>query len=281
MLKQRVITALLLLTVLLTALFYPAPWVFCWLSLGLIAVGAWEWARLNGLGMAASLMAVGLSMVVCGGLWWAEVPQHSTPRLWLTVGAVWVLLGAWVLWAGVSDWALYPRWLRLGLGLLALVLAWLALSQARVIGINFLLSTLGLVWVADIGAYFAGRALGGRFCRCKLAPSISPGKSWEGVLGGMLGVVVLALAWHQWDETMHLNVPSLFTLVGLRGVLYSLIACMFMVAMSVVGDLIESLVKRSAGVKDSSALLPGHGGVLDRVDALLPVLPLAMMLYSL
>ena len=281
MLKQRVITALLLLTGLLTALFYPAPWVFCWLSLGLMAVGAWEWARLNGSGMSASLMAAGLSVVVCGGLWWAGVPQHSTPLLWLTVGAVWVLLGAWVLWAGVSDWALYPRWLRLSLGWLALGLAWLALSQARVIGINFLLSTLGLVWVADIGAYFAGRALGGRFCSSKLAPSISPGKSWEGVWGGLLSVVVLALAWHQWDEIRQLNEPSLFTLVGLRGVLYSLIACVFMVAMSVVGDLIESLVKRSAGVKDSSALLPGHGGVLDRVDALLPILPLAMMLYSL
>jgi phosphatidate cytidylyltransferase len=137
-----------------------------------------------------------------------------------------------------------------------------------------------LVWVADIFAYFAGRALGGRFSRSKLAPSISPGKSWEGVWGGMVGVLTLAFAWRWADAAWQVAVPSWYSHVGLRGALLLILAVLFMAAMSVLGDLFESLVKRSAGVKDSSGLLPGHGGVLDRIDALLPTLPLAMMLYS-
>jgi phosphatidate cytidylyltransferase len=164
--------------------------------------------------------------------------------------------------------------------LLALWLAWLAVAQAKSIGVNFLLSILLLVWVADIFAYFAGRALGGRFSRSKLAPSISPGKSWEGVWGGMIGVIVLAFAWQMADKVFASAVPSVFSHIGRHGAWVLLASSLFLAAMSVLGDLFESLVKRSAGVKDSSGLLPGHGGVLDRIDALLPVLPLAMMLYS-
>ncbi|MDO9090584.1 MAG: phosphatidate cytidylyltransferase, partial [Burkholderiaceae bacterium] len=178
-------------------------------------------------------------------------------------------------------WARVPVALRLVGGLLALSLAWLAAAQARVIGINFLLSVLVLVWVADIGAYFAGRAFGTRFTRGKLAPSISPGKSWEGVWGGMVGVLVLAGAWVWADAAARAGVGSLYTRLYGVGAWLLVIAVLFLAAMSVVGDLVESLIKRSAGVKDSSGLLPGHGGVLDRVDALLPALPLAMMLASL
>ena len=156
-------------------------------------------------------------------------------------------------------------------------LAWLALAQARTIGINFLLSVLCVVWVADIFAYFAGRAFGRR----KLAPGISPGKSWEGVWGGMAGVVVLAFAWVAADAQFQATVPSLYTRLAGAGGWLVLLAALFLAAMSVVGDLVESLIKRSAGAKDSSGLLPGHGGVLDRVDALLPTLPLAMMLAAL
>ena len=149
------------------------------------------------------------------------------------------------------------------------------------IGINFLLSILVLVWVADISAYFAGRAFGGRFSRAKLAPAVSPGKSWEGVWGGMAGVVVLAFAWTWIDRSLAVDGPSFYSRLSLHGAIFLLISVVFMAAMSVVGDLVESLIKRSAGVKDSSGLLPGHGGVLDRVDALLPTLPLGMMLVSL
>ena len=191
-----------------------------------------------------------------------------------------VLGGAGLLRAGVVGWPQIPKALRVAGGLLALWLAWLAVVQARMLGVNFLLSVLSLVWVADIGAYFAGRAFGQRFTRNKLAPSISPGKSWEGVWGGMAGVLLLALLWVWADQALQPAVPSFYTRLARQGWWLLLLGAIFMAAMSVVGDLVESLVKRSAGAKDSSSLLPGHGGVLDRVDALLPTLPLAMMLSS-
>ncbi|MDB5877374.1 MAG: phosphatidate cytidylyltransferase, partial [Variovorax sp.] len=166
-------------------------------------------------------------------------------------------------------------------GLLALWVAWLAAVQARADGINFLLSILVLVWTADVCAYFAGRAFGLKFTRSKLAPSISPGKSWEGVWGGMAGVVVLGIAWVAVDASAHASVKSLYTRLANGGWWLLLLGIVFMAEMSVVGDLVVSLVKRSAGAKDSSILLPGVGGVLDRIDALLPTLPIAMMLASL
>lgn len=280
MLKQRVVTALVLLLVLLPALFYHSPLPFCAVALLLIAAAAWEWARLNGYGSTASVL-VGLVSVVAGSAaWWLGALERPLTLLWTLAGAAWVLAGAWVLHRGVLAWSGHPRTVRLVSGLVALWLAWLAVAQARVIGVNFLMSILVLVWVADIFAYFAGKAFGGRLSRRKLAPSISPGKSWEGVWGGMVGVLVLAFGWRWADAEWAAAVPSLFSHLGSKGGWLLLIAAVFLAAMSVVGDLFESLVKRSAGVKDSSGLLPGHGGVLDRVDALLPILPLAMMLYS-
>ncbi len=280
MLKQRIITALVLLLILLPALFYRTAIPFCAIALVLISAAAWEWARLNGYGQAVSLLAAGGCVLACALTWWLGLLEQPLPWLWSLAGAVWVLGGAWLLGAGVPAWSAHPRPLRLIAGLAALWLTWLAAAQARTIGINFLLSILTLVWAADVFAYFAGRAFGGRFSPGKLAPSISPGKSWEGVWGGMIGVVVLALVWRWADATWAIAVPSFYTQLGRKGWFVMLIALVFMAAMSVVGDLLESLVKRSAGVKDSSGLLPGHGGVLDRVDALLPTLPLAMMLYS-
>ena len=286
MLKQRVITAIVLLAILLPALFYQTPQPFCAVALLLIAAGAWEWGRLNGYGQGVST-GLGLACVAaCALSWYGGLLEKPLPMLWAAGGALWVLAGGWLLRNGVAGWPRIPKVLRLVAGLVALWLAWLAVAQARVAGINFLLSVLLLVWVADIFAYFAGRTFGGRFSKGKLAPSISPGKSWEGVWGGMAGVVALSLAWVYagaaaggvgfWGEA------TLYSrLVANHGLLIMLLAVIFLAAMSVVGDLVESLIKRSAGVKDSSGLLPGHGGVLDRVDALLPTLPLAMMLVTL
>ncbi|MEO8012516.1 phosphatidate cytidylyltransferase [Polaromonas sp.] len=276
MLKQRVITAIVLLAILLPALFYRTPVPFCALALLMIAAGAWEWGRLNAFGQGGSFGLAALCVLACGLSWYGGLLDRPLALLWAASGGAWVLAGAWLLRAGVSGWPRIPKALRLCGGLVALWLAWLAIAQARVMGIEFLLSVLVLVWVADIFAYFAGRALGGRFSKGKLAPSISPGKSWEGVWGGMAGVVALSLAWSFWGGN------TLYSQLAQRhGIALMLLAVIFLAAMSVVGDLVESLIKRSAGVKDSSGLLPGHGGVLDRVDALLPTLPLAMMLVTL
>ncbi len=277
MLKQRVITALVLLAILLPALFYPRPEPFCAITLVLIAAGAWEWGRLNGYGNPiAGLLGV-CCVVLCALSWRFGLLELPMATLWRITGAAWVLCSAWLLKRGVSGWATIPRSVRLVAGLLALWLAWLAVAQARVIGINFLLSIMVLVWVADICAYFTGRAFGKR----KLAPGISPGKSWEGVWGGMVGVLVLAAGWVAGDVYAMTSVMSLYSQLLLADWWLLPLAVLFLAAMSVVGDLVESLIKRSAGVKDSSWLLPGHGGVLDRVDALLPTLPLAMMLHAL
>ncbi len=281
MLKQRIITALVLLAILLPAMMYHDPSAFCAVVLILIAAGAWEWGRLNGCSQTTSGLASMACLLMCGLSWamgWLHTPLNL---LWTAAGGVWVLLGAWLLRGGVAHWPTIDRTVRLVAGLAALWLAWLAMAQARIIGLNFLLSVLVLVWVADIFAYFAGRSLGGRFFKNKLAPSISPGKTWEGVVGAMLGVLLLSSAWIAGDGFWGASVPSFYSQLAQRGTWLLVLALLFMVAMSVAGDLVESLIKRAAGVKDSSALLPGHGGVLDRVDALLPTLPLAMMLYSL
>jgi phosphatidate cytidylyltransferase len=280
MLKQRVMTALVLLLVLLPAVFYSDIRFFAGVALLLIGAAAWEWSRLNG----ANAVGAWIGGLTCAGLclasWYAGVIMAPLKLLWLISGATWVILGAWLLRSGVSAWATVPRWLRQTGGILGLWVAWIAVIQARAIGINFIFSVLALVWVADIGAYFAGRALGGRWVQRKLAPSVSPGKTWEGALGGMLGVLVCALTWSGVDGYLALP-ASLYTHLAQNGIFFMVLAVLFLATMSVVGDLVESLFKRSAGVKDSSGLLPGHGGVLDRIDALLPTLPLAMMLVSL
>lgn len=281
MLKQRVITALVLLAVLLPALFHSDPRAFIGLMLVFIAAGGWEWGRLNGLGQATSVGLGGITLVACVVAWALDWPARPVPALWVPAGLAWLLCGALLLRAGVPGWPHIPALLRLVGGVLALWLTWLAVAQARVIGINFLLSALVLVWVADVFAYFAGRTWGTRLVARKLAPSISPGKSWEGVLGGMSGVLLLALGWVWADRHFSVVVPSLYSLLANAGWPLLVLGVLGMAAMSVVGDLVESLIKRSAGAKDSSGLLPGHGGVLDRVDALLPTLPLALMLYSL
>ncbi|NPC54481.1 phosphatidate cytidylyltransferase [Caenimonas soli] len=281
MLKQRIITAVVLLAILLPALFWPSPVPFAVVTLLLLAAGAWEWGRLNGLGQAGSVAAALACLVLCAASWSAGLLERPMPLLWSVAGAVWVLVGAWLLRVGVAGWPNIPRAVRLVAGVLALWLAWLAVAQARVFGINFLLSVLVLVWVADIAAYAAGRAFGLKFTKSKLAPTISPGKSWEGVWGGMAGVLVLAVAWTLADRALQASVPSLYTRLAAGGWWLLVIAAVFLASMSVLGDLVESLIKRAAGVKDSSRLLPGHGGVLDRVDALLPTLPLAMMLATL
>jgi phosphatidate cytidylyltransferase len=276
MLKQRVITALVLLALLLPALLAETAEPLAGLTLVLITVGAWEWGRLNGLAMRGALRLAALCVMLCLFSWTARWAYDAPNHLWTFTGAFWVLVAAWLLRHGVEGWGGLHLGIRLVVGLLALWLTWVSMYQAKVMGINFLLSVLFLVWVADIAAYFSGRAFGRR----KLARAISPSKSWEGVWGGMVGVLSMACLWIWIDSTYPVDTASLFTRLQARGWVFFTLATLFLVMMSVAGDLVESLVKRSAGMKDSSQLLPGHGGVLDRVDALLPTLPLALMLVQ-
>ena len=288
MLKQRVITAIVLLAILLPALFYKTPVPFCTVALVLIAAGAWEWGRLNACGQGSSLLLAGICLLMCGLSWYFGLLTQPLAWLWQIAGVSWIVVVIWLLYQGVSGWMHIPKGLRLLGGLMALWLAWLAVSRARVIGIDFLLSVLVLVWAADIFAYIAGRTFGGKFTKRKLALSISPGKSWEGVWGAVAGVVLLTVLWVALEKInaasgqLSISSGSLYARLWTQhGALLMSVSVVFLVAMSVSGDLVESLVKRSARVKDSSGLLPGHGGVLDRVDALLPTLPLALMFISL
>jgi len=276
-LKQRILTALVLLAVLLPALIVAQPWPFAVLTMAAMAIGGWEWARLNGAGSLSIPLGVALAAACALALYagWAT----NAPRLaWWLAFAIWVLGGTWVLRAGVAGWPRAPQALRWGIGLVALWTGWLALANAKAMGLNFILSVFSLVWSADVFAYFGGRALGKR----KLAPAISPGKSWAGVWSGMVGALLVAAAWLAIDAAGSLGTESFYSIAANRfGFVGMALIVVFLVAMSVVGDLFESLVKRSAGAKDSSKLLPGHGGILDRVDGLLPVFPIALALVML
>jgi phosphatidate cytidylyltransferase len=295
MLGQRIVTAVVLLALLVPAMLSTAEWPFLALTMLLVAAAGWEWARLNAAGSVAAL-GIGAGLLVACLLSVPLARQGVVPvGLWVGAAGLWILGGALALRHGVEGWRSTSRWLTWPVGLLALWVAWLALASARAQGLAFLLSVLCLVWVADIAAYFGGRAFGRR----KLAPSISPGKSWEGVWSGVAGVLLLSWGWAalEGQVVMRFGVSgdvsssvaeaasvwgsSVFSQLYARfGLAWGVLLLILLAGMSVVGDLFESLVKRAAGEKDSSRLLPGHGGVLDRIDALLPVFPMALALTS-
>jgi phosphatidate cytidylyltransferase len=269
MLRERIITAVVLVAALVLAVLAASPVPFAALTLVMIAAGGWEWSRLCGLGSTASVVAglvLALVLALVGPLGYGlEIPVG----VWLAVAAVWIVGGALALRAGPDGFLHLNRPLRFIIGWLLLFAAGCAFVAARERGIAFLASVCVLVWVADIFAYFGGRALGRR----KLAPTISPGKSWEGAWSGLAAVLVLAVL----VVAMVPERTNLFGMLQSRGGWAGLVAaCAGLVALAIVGDLSESLAKRAAGAKDSSRLLPGHGGVLDRIDALLPVFPAAL-----
>lgn len=277
MLKTRILTAVVLLAVLLPEIFATSPWPFAWVTVLMMAAAGWEWCRLNGLPGVGALIGGGLLGGACVATLLTLGITAPPPAVWWLAGGAWVLGGAWALRHGPTGWPRMAPAVRIPLGAVLLWGAWIAIVQAKVVGTNFLLSIFCLVWMADIAAYAGGRAFGKR----KLAPGISPGKSWEGVWTGMVGVLVLGFVWvHVIDVRLPVDSASLYTRLVRQMGATSLLAVVFLAAMSVVGDLFESLIKRAAGAKDSSGLLPGHGGVLDRIDALLPVFPLALALAS-
>ncbi|KAA2286250.1 phosphatidate cytidylyltransferase [Arenimonas fontis] len=260
--RQRVTTALLLAPLpVLALLLLPTPWLAALVAAVLLA-GLWEWTAFAGLSDTLPRIAfLAANALLIAALAWGAGPSLFPLKLLALLGVLW--------WLAVVLWVLHPGFadgegqgagaLKLLAGSLAVVPAWCALVwlHAGELGPRWALFAIALVWAADSGAYFAGS----KFGRRKLAPAVSPNKSWEGVWGGLtacallavLGFGLLGLGWRQ--------LPALVLLVLLAAVA------------SVVGDLLESLMKRHSGLKDSGRIFPGHGGVMDRLDSLLAALP--------
>ncbi|MDO5638559.1 MAG: phosphatidate cytidylyltransferase [Neisseria sp.] len=263
MLKQRIITALVLLPLMLGMLFWASDALWAVFA-GLIALLAlWEYTRMSGFSDAQNYRYLGFTalfgVVAYLGGW--QLPALA----WLAVLLFWLV--AMPLWL-VKKWTLQADWKAYSIGWLLMLPFWFALVALRPDpeAATSLLAVMGLVWVADIFAYFTGKAFG----KHKLAPAISPGKSWEGAIGGALCVVVyMSLVWRAgWLA---------FDTSWFGAVLIGLV----LTVVSVCGDLLESWLKRAAGVKDSSKLLPGHGGVFDRVDSLIAVLSVYAAMMAL
>lgn len=271
MLAKRVATAVVLLALLVPAVFLAPPWVWGAVSLAVLAVAGHEWGRL--LGSSRGGWALGTATALAGLAylaWRGAEPSAGAPAATAAVAAASLLF-----WLTAGPLAL-SRVRRVGPGwaiaALALAACWLALYELRLAGAVMLVSCMAIVWLADIGAYFAGRAFG----RHKLAPRVSPGKTWEGVAGGI--VLVLACA-ALVPEAWRAQVFSGW-LVDRGGWAVASAVLVGLAALSVVGDLYESLLKRLAGTKDSGGILPGHGGVLDRIDALIPTMPGCLLLLQ-
>lgn len=274
MLLHRILTAVVLLALLVPALWSDLAWPFAGLTLLLIAAAGWEWARLTWGRSQAAHLVYGAACAVLAYALAGLLAPGTTVRFVFGVAVTWILFAPWFLRVGPAGWKTWPAVLKLMLGLAVLPVAWISLVQAKAMGLNFVMSVFCVVWVADIGGYFGGKTWG----KTKLAPSISPGKTWEGAVTGAVGVLIMAAVWMWADGQTGASAPSFFSVLHAQfgGLVWPLLG--LVVAMSVVGDLFESLLKRAVGAKDSSRLLPGHGGVLDRIDALLPVFPLAITL---
>ncbi len=258
MLKVRVLTVLLLLPLFLAALFLLPETGWALLMLGVVLIGAHEWSKISAFSGFHAWVYVLLTLFIALAL----LPESSRSANFMLYGIAflfWALLVP--LWLS-SQWRT-RQWSVMALvGWVILIPTWLALVELRTFGPGLLLGLMAVVWIADSAAYFSGR----KFGRHKLAPAISPGKTWEGVAGAFLGVTLYALAWGLWDDS---SVP--FKSGLWRGVLLLWLLTLF----SILGDLFESWMKRVAGLKDSGRILPGHGGVLDRIDALTAAMPVA------
>lgn len=268
MLKTRVITALVLVSLLLPSLFWLSQSFWALLVAAFIGVAAWEWGALLGWKPQSRVLLGGLVATVCSLLSLLD-PSLLEFRL----GSIWVAVAyglSTVFWLILMPFWLRNKWAIQGMsgllvGAVVLIPTWLAMVQLRALGAAALLGIFAVVWMADIAAYFSGRALG----KHKLAPTISPGKTWEGAIGACIGVVIYGLVVRQIFDIQVLSLPLwivvLFVITGV----------------SIVGDLFESLLKRKAGIKDSSNILPGHGGVLDRIDSLTSTLPVVSLFLLL
>lgn len=273
MLKTRIITALALLAVLLPVLWFaPLIWLGTLIAL-VVTLAAWEWWRLLFPSNQKRAFSYAGFCLLSLATWFMYASMDWVRVLLLVTVIFWLLVVPYLmkqsLNLNINQW----RWPLAIAGLFIFPACWFAFMHLRGGSLSLLISVLVLVWGADIGAYFSGKAFG----KHKLALQLSPGKSVEGAIGGWLFVMAIAFF-----SAMAFDEPNIFSLlqanygwIGLVGI------TSLCVAMSIQGDLFESQMKRIAGVKDSSSLLPGHGGVLDRIDALLPILPVAALIATL
>lgn len=285
MLKQRIITALILAPLAISAIFYMSLENFSALIMAVMAIGAWEWGPLMGFKNKRRRLAfVGATILLIAGLWFA----FPITELW-TGEAQLQLYIQYILWLAVAWWALsatltflYPKYstfwashrsVRGVFGWLTLVPTWLAFVVIRsndygndpYHGAQLIMFLFLMVWSADIGAYFVGKSIG----KHKLMPNVSPGKTMEGFIGGVIFACLLVsyagylLDWNQQQFLLVVAVTAIITTI------------------SVLGDLNESMFKRQAGIKDSGSILPGHGGILDRIDSLTATAPIYALCYAI
>lgn len=292
MLKQRVITAIVLLLILIGS-YMLGPVAFAGVMAIAFILAQWEWLKLSGLNSIISALVA----VVVGGSAAAitylvsldlQVINHASQeyqQLYANLSGMFVmyLTVITLLWVGISIRVFFAR--KTGLPVNRIVVgisgvffppaAWLAfVAMYATFGISMVISLLAIVWVADIMAYFTGMAFG----KHRMSPAISPKKSWEGVAGGMLSVMLLGLLF-AWLAPEIKTIPGV--IVESMGAVVWIIIAYILVSLSIVGDLFESALKRQAGIKDSSNLLPGHGGFYDRLDAMMPTLPAGFLLTVL
>lgn len=256
-LKQRIITGIILIPAVVLALMFLSP---AWLALVLAiiaTIGAWEWASLVAY-TGVSRMFYVFACVVLFMLGWFYLDQHLVRTLMLAASGYWVLI-LMLLSFYQSNWIgnyLLRSFLSFS-GYLVIFTGWLSMVTLHKQDPSLLLFMFVLIWVADTGAYFSGKAFG----KTQLAAALSPGKTREGLLGAITGTTLFAILGVWW-----------FELHSVQAV-YFIILCVLSALISVVGDLFESLIKRNAGKKDSGTIIPGHGGILDRIDSLLAAAP--------
>lgn len=264
MLKTRILTAIIILPLFLSALFFLQDIFWAIVLLSLTVIGSREWSRLAGFSVRNTIIFMLLTTFIGGELLFQmseslKTNVYSSDLIWVYI----VSAAFWIISVPPYLKQLYtiknPLFLMFA-GWMLLLPTCLALYQLRAISPALLLGLMATIWISDTAAYFTGRSLGKR----KLASQISPNKTWEGVFGALVAVFIYGLAWDFWfiEESLAAKLIPLLLLMAILGI---------------IGDLYESLMKRQAGVKDSGNILPGHGGILDRIDALTASLPFAIL----
>ncbi|SBS27711.1 Phosphatidate cytidylyltransferase [Marinomonas spartinae] len=263
MLFPRILSAIVMAALFICAVFVLGPTSFMLAMGAVVLVAGWEWARLSGV---QSVLARLVFAIVIAGLcfaihvWgWQKSILYVAPLVWL-VALYWV-----VCYPSLKLWRF--SWSRIVLGALVLTTTWSAMVVLKESNnfVVWVLVLMGLIWGADSGAYFSGKAFGKR----KLAPKVSPGKSWEGVLGGLV-FTQIGVALFSYQVGFDVRSWGILVIIGLVTVF-----------VSILGDLMESLLKRHESMKDSSHLIPGHGGVMDRVDSLTAAAPIFVLLLTI